>query len=191
MVRSAKAIFPKCGLASINAKTLKGSSKERQEECGGKRTRDKISKTIKVELTEHLKNLAETSQSEKRVYTSATPTSGGGSWLDQIQPRLHFGHKARQKISRARIAIAKLFSSAMMHFLREETTRPRGKGFPFASWKDRNRKHLERRDRSAGDVEKCEANVKITVLVETALKRLSVQKMTNARFPRVLLRITS
>ena len=65
------------------------------------------------------------------------------------------------------------------------------KGFPFASWKDRNRKHLERRDRSAGDVEKCEANVKITALVETALKRLSAQKMTNARFPRVLLRITS
>lgn len=68
----------------------------------------------------------------------------------------------------------------------------RGKGFPFASWKDRNRKHLERRGRSAGDVEKCEANVEITALVETALKRLSARKMTNARFPArgVLLRIT-
>lgn len=68
----------------------------------------------------------------------------------------------------------------------------RGKGFPFASWKDRNRKHLERRSCSAGNVEKCEANVEITALVETALKRLSARKMTNARFPAlaVLLRIT-
>lgn len=57
---------------------------------------------MKVELTEHPKNPAETSRSEEeRVYTSAAPTSGGGSWLDQIQPRLHFGHKARRKIPRA------------------------------------------------------------------------------------------
>ncbi|TGZ47362.1 Uncharacterized protein DBV15_00104, partial [Temnothorax longispinosus] len=44
----------------------------------------------------------------------------------------------------------------------------------------------------AGNVEKCEANVEITASVETALKRLSARKMTNARFPArgVLLRIT-
>ncbi|KYN35359.1 hypothetical protein ALC56_10534 [Trachymyrmex septentrionalis] len=112
----------------------------------GKSVEEKGRETIKVELTEHPKNLAETSQSEEeRVYTSTTPTSEGGSWLDQIQLRLHFGHKARQKIPRAdgeciskkrtmqfnkakrrstRVAIAKLPSSAMMHFLREETTRP-------------------------------------------------------------------
>lgn len=65
----------------------------------------------------------------------------------------------------------------------------RRKGFPFATRRDRNRKHLERRNRGG---EKCEASVEITALVETALKRLSARKMTNARFPGrgALLKIT-
>ncbi|KYQ58576.1 hypothetical protein ALC60_02221, partial [Trachymyrmex zeteki] len=144
------------------------------------------SKTIKVEFTEHPKNLAETSQSEdERVYTSTTPTSGGGSWLDQIQPRLHFGHKARQKIPRVdgeciskkrTMQFNKAREGISVRLVERPEQEASGASGPLGGRRGKVRSERENNG---------------IALVETALKRLSAQKMTNARFPCVLLRITS